>query len=268
MHSRSAGVNRCSAGHEVAVVEDVAVGERGALREPGGARRVLDVDRVVGAQRRPPRRQRRRRWRRPLPATISSQSSSQKNTDRSSVGIVGLDLVDHLHVVRRLERRRGEQHPAARLVEHVRQLVRAVRRVDVDEDHADVGRGVLQQRPLGVVRAPQPDPVAGLQPEPHQPGAEPLDPLRRTRRTSTAGPGAGRRAPRWRRGRRSCGAGCRRWSRRAGRRRSDRPPIAGACVSVIAARLRQPAPHRGHGVARGRVDGERLPRLHRRTTGR
>ena len=30
---------------------------------------------------------------------------------------------------------------------------------------ADLGGGVLQQRPLGVVRAPQPDPVAGLQAE-------------------------------------------------------------------------------------------------------
>ena len=85
---------------------------------------------------------------------------------------VGRDLLDHVHVVRRLERRGGEQHPAARLVERVGQLVGPVGRVDVDEDDADLRRGVLQQRPLGVVRAPQPDPVTRLEPEADQaPGA-------------------------------------------------------------------------------------------------
>ena len=87
------------------------------------------------------------------------------------------DLLDHVDVVRRLERRSGEQHAAARLVEGEGQLVRAVRRVDVDQDHADLRRGVLHQRPLGVVRAPQADAVARLQPEPDQAAGEPGDPL-------------------------------------------------------------------------------------------
>ena len=165
MHSRSPGSEALQAGDEVAVVEDVAVGERGALREPGRARRVLDVDRVVGPQPCPPRGELVVGRPPPAPATSSSQSSSQKKIARSRPGTSGRDLLDHVDVVGRLERRRGEQHPAARLVEGVRQLVGAVRRVDVDEDDADLGRGVLQQRPLGVVRAPQPDPVAGLEAE-------------------------------------------------------------------------------------------------------
>ena len=38
-----------------------------------------------------------------------------------------------------------------------------VSRVDIDQDHAELGRGVLHQRPFGVVRAPDADAVAYLQ---------------------------------------------------------------------------------------------------------
>ena len=83
-----AGPEALQPGHEVPVVEDVPVGERGALREPGRARRVLDVDRVVGcsAARRAASSS---SVTPPAPATSSSQSSSQKNTARSSVGTSG-----------------------------------------------------------------------------------------------------------------------------------------------------------------------------------
>ena len=90
---------------------------------------------------------------------------------------LSVDLVDHLHVVGALERRGGHEQPATRLVEGVGQLVGAVRRVDVDEDHADVGGGVLQQGPLGVVRTPQSHSIANLQAEPEEAGAEPFDAL-------------------------------------------------------------------------------------------
>ena len=50
---------------------------------------------------------------------------------------------------------RRDQHRDAGLVEHVLQLVRAVGRVDVDQDRADLGRGVLHQRPLGAGSAPR-----------------------------------------------------------------------------------------------------------------
>ena len=86
MHSRSALREPLQAGDEVAVVEDVAVGERGALGEPRRPRRVLDVDRVVGRRGSPPGAATAAASAPPAPATISSHSSSQKNTARSSAG--------------------------------------------------------------------------------------------------------------------------------------------------------------------------------------
>ena len=166
MHSRSAGVEPLQSGHEVAVVEDVAVGERGALREAGRARRVLDVDRVVGPQRRRRRAASSSSVTPPAPATSSSQSSSQKKTARS----------------RRRRRRARPARPCRRsrdvlndgAANSIRQPTGRARRrsscvryagLMLTRIDADLGGGVLEQRPLGVVRAPQPDPVAGLEAE-------------------------------------------------------------------------------------------------------
>ena len=208
--------------------------------------------RAASASRWRPRSRRRSRPSRPPRRTPTARAS----------GTRGLDLVEHLHVVRRLERRSGEHHAAARLLEHVRQLVRAVRRVDVDEDHPDVGRGVLKQRPLGVVGAPQADPVAGLQPEPHQPGAEPLDPLREL----VVGPPQSL-VPRDQRLVGAVGGDVRRRLSpmvSSSRATSVGPAaVAGACVSVIAARLRQPAPTV---VTASRTDGSTANDRHACTT--
>ena len=174
-------------------------------------------------------------------------------------GHLAVDLVDHLHVVGALERRGGEEHPAARLVEGVGQLVGAVRRVDVDEDHADVGGGVLQQRPLGVVRAPQSDPVADLQAESEQPGAEPLDPLAEL----GVGPAdalvagdegvvvavGGDRPPR----------GCRRSSRRAAATSVGPRSMASSAAMPRCSRVQIAVT----ASRRRGVDDERLPRRHR-----
>ena len=85
---------------------------------------------------------------------------------------VRADLGDHGGVVRRLERRRRDEHRRPRLPEHVLDLGRPVRRVDVDEDRADLGGGVLHDRPLGAVRRPDADPVAALDAEREEgPGA-------------------------------------------------------------------------------------------------
>ncbi len=54
----------------------------------------------------------------------------------------------------------AEQQPQPRLVQGVGQLVRAIGRVDVDQDRADLGGGVLHDRPLRAVRRPDADPVA------------------------------------------------------------------------------------------------------------
>ena len=188
----------------------------------------------------------------PVPATSSSQSSSQKNIARSRPGQLGGDLLDHVHVVGRLERRGGEQHPAARLVEGVRQLVGAVGRVDVDQHDADLGGGVLQQRPLGVVRAPQARP--GRRPPGPAPSARVRSArrARRSRRTSSAGPGGGRRAPRAGRGRRPCGRGWRRSSRRAAGHRSVRHRVRASCAHSVLPITRVARDVKDEAIDRGR----------------
>ncbi len=172
---------------------------------------------------------------------------------------LAVDLVDHLHVVGVLERRGGDEHPAAGLVEGVGELVGPVRRVDVDEDDADVGGGVLQQRPLGVVRAPQPDPVADLQTETEQPGAEPVDALAELGVASSGCPGGGRRS-----------ASLSPWAAIVRRRlapivssRSGTSvgPLSMASSPAMPAMLARS--DLGDGVAGRRVDDERLPRRHR-----
>ena len=90
-------------------------------------------------------------------------------------GAFGSDLADHRLVVTGLERRGGDEQLHARLVEHVGQLVGPVRRVDVDEDRPDLGGGVLQQHPLGAVRRPDADAVAGLDPGGEQAAGQAID---------------------------------------------------------------------------------------------
>ena len=82
------------------------------------------------------------------------------------------DRLDHRAVVAGLERLGAEQQPQPRLVDGVGELVGAVGRVDVDQDRADLGGGVLRDRPLRAVRRPHPDPVALLDPGADQPPGE------------------------------------------------------------------------------------------------
>src|SRR6266511_829441 len=69
------------------------------------------------------------------------------------------DIGNHRAVVAGLECRGRHQGPDAGLVEHVGELMGAVRRVDVDEDRADLRGGVLDHHPLRPVRRPDADPV-------------------------------------------------------------------------------------------------------------
>ena len=85
------------------------------------------------------------------------------------------DLRHHRAVVAGLELRRRDQQPDARLAQGVRQLVGPVGRVDVDQDRADLGGGVLGDRPLGAVGGPDPDPVALADAGPDQPDREGVD---------------------------------------------------------------------------------------------
>ena len=97
-------------------------------------------------------------------AAMNCSQSRPMNTTCSSPIEVVAHVVDHLHVVGGLERRRRDQHPAAGLAQDVLELGRPVGRVDVDQDDPGLGRRVLDERPLGAVRAPDPDAVAGLDP--------------------------------------------------------------------------------------------------------
>ena len=136
--------------------------------------RVLDVDRRR-------RQSSDRRARAPGPSSIAARrrvSSSQSGRAEEDHPLEARDSAATSSTIassRGLERRRGDQHPASRLPQRVLELVRPVRRVDVDEDHADLRRRVLDQHPLGAVRAPDAEPVARLEPERQQPAGDLVD---------------------------------------------------------------------------------------------
>ena len=141
---------------EVPVVQDVVVRERRALREAGGPRGVLDVDRVVGAQLDRAERAAVRaapglEQRVPLAGT--------EQDDLLQSGAARPDLGDHRGVVGRLQPLRGDEQSGARLVQHELELAGPVGGVDVHQDRADLRGGVLGQHPFGAVRGPDAHPV-------------------------------------------------------------------------------------------------------------
>ena len=83
--------------------------------------------------------------------------------------------LDHRRIVRALERLGHDDHRDAGLAQHVGHLVRAVCRVDVDEDRPHLGGGELGEGPLRTVRGPDADPVALLQAQVDQPTGQPVD---------------------------------------------------------------------------------------------
>jgi hypothetical protein len=159
---------------EVAVVEDVVVREGGALGEPGGAARVLDVDRVVEGE----------LALAPSEVVVADAVGRGQQVlplagaevdDLLERRQLGADLVEHGPVVAGLEARRREHRPAAGLPQGVGHLGGAVRRVQVHQDHPDLGGGVLDEHPLGAVRAPDAEAVALLQAHGQQRPGDALD---------------------------------------------------------------------------------------------
>ena len=199
---------------EVAVVEHVVVRQRRALGEPGRARGVLDVDRVVELERRLALGEPLGGHARAAPRAAPSQSSSNTIASRSGRA-AGADLGEHRDVVGVAEPARHRQHADARLVEHVLELGRLVGRVDVDEDRADPRRRVLQDDPLEAIGRPDADPIAALRCSSRAGRARPPRSRPTAADRSRGSPASGRPAPRGRGSSRPCGADRRRSSRRA-----------------------------------------------------
>ena len=157
---------------EEAVVENVMVRERRALRETGGTGGVLDVDGVIGVElnavedrtiQPPPALQQR------LPFRAADQHDMRQiRTSRPHLG-------DHARVVGRLQTLGRDEQRGARLIEHELELAGAVGRVDVDQDGADLRRRVLGERPFRAVRRPDTDPVTLLDADFQQPERQGID---------------------------------------------------------------------------------------------
>jgi hypothetical protein len=150
------------------------VRQRGALGKAGGARRVLDVDRIVEGQFRLAGREflvggTERREEQPRPGVGADVDHSGQS------GALRQDLVDHRPVVGRLERLGRDEHADAGLLHHVLQLVRAVGGVDVHQDRADARGGVLHEHPLRDVRRPDADPLPLRDAERQQAPGEAVD---------------------------------------------------------------------------------------------
>ena len=151
---------------EEAVVEDIVVGERNALRVARGAGGVLDIDRVV-------------KLHRVFPFAQSFVAHAFAIGQEAFPRLIPIDFAgkgggfhaafaEHLLVVTRFELQCGKNRGDARLVEHVDQLVGAGSGIEVDHDDADAGRGILEQHPLVAVGRPDAYTFAGLHAEGNQ----------------------------------------------------------------------------------------------------
>ena len=145
---------------QVRVVEDVAVRQRRALGGSGRPGRVLDVDRVLGAQLFLTRRELALADPRALgqeraPLAFKDDHHPQAGAGRRHLG-------EHRDVVGLPEAPSHHQQAHAGLAQRVLELGGLVRRVDRDEDRADSRGRELQDEPLVAARRPDPDAVAVL----------------------------------------------------------------------------------------------------------
>jgi hypothetical protein len=143
---------------EVTVVEDVPVRQGGALGEAGGARGVLDVDRVTRGEPGPGGLQQA--------AVGGAPGGGQRGpgllADQYRVAQLragGGGRGQHPGVVGGLERGHRHDRPHPGLLQHELQLVGPVSGVDGDQDRADPGGGELEEDPLGAVGRPDAHPV-------------------------------------------------------------------------------------------------------------
>ena len=169
--------------HEVAVVQDVMVAERGALGKAGRARRELDVDRIVELQM-------RRKVGDPRLLGIAAGRGDvleieharrllrTQPYDMLQVRKLGRlhKVLDDLEIVRSLERRRQDQRLALDLVHRVLELGPPIGGIDVDQHQSGLGGGELGQDPFRVVGRPDADPIAAFEAQRQQAGRKIVDP--------------------------------------------------------------------------------------------
>ncbi len=207
--------------HEVAVVQDIVVAERGALGKARGARGELDVDRVVELQLRRQLGETRllgvaARRRNIVEVQHARCLLSAEPDDVLQVRqLLRLhEILDDLEIVRGLERGRQDQRFALDLVHRVFEFGAPVGRIDVDQHEPRLGGRELRQGPFRRVGRPDADPVAALQPQRQKPAAR-SSTRRPSSPSSSARSGGGPPAPRGRDGSRRCGRRRRRSSRRS-----------------------------------------------------
>ena len=179
--------------HEESVVEDVAVGERRALRQAGRAGGELDVDRVVAVEVRGDGlcllymhvgRERRNvgerapawRW---FAADLDDVAKRRQALRAKLSRVRGRDLwgefVDHRDIVRGLEIFGADQSLHTDLVERVFDLGQAVSGIDIDLNEADAGGGELDQRPLSAIGRPDADAISRLEVKGEEAGGEAIN---------------------------------------------------------------------------------------------
>ena len=141
---------------ECGLVDDALVVQQCTLGEPGGARGVLDLHGVGGAR---------------CVGNSAAGSPEARNSDHSSnammfakCGSFGIARTRRSRAGRRPRYDRDEeQADGAGLAKNVLEFVRAIRRVDRDDDHPRHGDRLLQDDPLRAVRRPDRDAIAGLE---------------------------------------------------------------------------------------------------------
>ncbi len=190
MHRPVGGRQAHRLADEIAVVENVVMGERRPLGRAGGAAGELDVDGIVELQRLSERGEfgeLRGRGRRGDFGEVEGAGgllAPQPDHDlqigkprrleaagRRAVQL-GRKRPKRRDIVVAPEASAQNQRLAADLVHRIVELVRAIRRIDVDEDEARLGGGELRQHPFGVVGRPDADALARLEVERDQSGRE------------------------------------------------------------------------------------------------
>ena len=171
------------AADEIAVVEDVVMRQRHALRRSRGAAGELDIHRIVELQKfaelgkllAVPRAPHLRHILegdgagRLRAADLDHRAQLRQPRRLQLAGFrcrkFRQQRVQHLHVVGGLERGRGDDRGAADLCQRELELAQAIGRIDGDEDESRLRGGELRQRPLGAVQRPHPDPRAAFEAE-------------------------------------------------------------------------------------------------------